>query len=1099
MASYRSVRATKRIRHEGIDRVPGTSTQDFVVRTEQMTALVALGAVIDLGSAEPPLKTAPVRGLYQDGLLVWLDDGQGGPIEIGASAGTIQTEILCGLAGSAVVVAAEAGVAFTTQPQNATSVVAYVAAPSSGGSILVDVKRNGVSILSEPLVIPAGSNSSRLSAATIIASSLARDDKISVQVLSAGTGAAGLVVVMRGVDASGGIAAPINVIRPSIAPGPRVSGAALTIVPGEWQGGEVEEHRITRNGTVIVGAGDGYVITNADIHANLAVVEVARSDSGVEASAASDPVYVLAPPTQLTPPQLVGSAFLGQRLTVARGTYTDTGSDSGVTYDTQITRDGEPVEGAVLDHYDIGLDDVGHSLRVAVTVETFAGVNTFNSAARVPTGPVHGDDELTELSADAIPAVDEPVDGSSTYVDPVYGRTIHRATDRTTDVIGTRYMRHPSSRQAVFNCDVSWYLAQSAEGRWVLYNADTYAPEQVLTMDPRAEPIWHPTLPNKILHTAGNGGLVLFELDVVTNTSTIAADFTGRLGALAGAAGIWLRGGRPSANGRYWAFSVETALYVHAGVMTWDSQTDTILGTLTAAAHGGGSPEWLSMAPSGTHVVVGWPGGAGTRSYNAALNAYTHLATSAPYGDVCVGMAGQDVFCFFDEVQHAVRVADCATGSTYLLMSLLWGSGAAQEITRVSISGLATDRPGYVFLACYGEQFLDPSYGGSITPVRAPWRKVFVAKLAPSGQAYNIAHSRAGAGDYGGRAGATDAVPSRDGRRVIWASNFGGQGDVDLYATDIPDVLLPGEPEAPAFLGTPTISVPSGVYEVGQELVALIGSLSGEPFPDVSIQWHCDGVDVGTDSDTYLTTSAGVHTYTVTLTNSEGTVSATSAGVSITEPDTPQASFVGASYNMGADNFAAAATTPFDLNEGDLVIAVVAYNDNPVGRVAVVTDTAGNDFEPMGVLVCPDRDIRLQVLYCLSSAAQEDNVISVNVAGVALNGTQVHQLVYRAGAGRHWEFDTEAHYVRDYGAGSMQTPEFDTAGEGVVVVAAVTAYWTAVPPAGFDAAVSAGLPTISMHRITMDAESGLRGVVPVEPSNYTRGCVQAASFLSVPN
>lgn len=979
-------------------------------------------------------------------------------------------------------------------------IVAYVSTPSSSGPVRVNVRRGASSILSAPLEIPAGAWSSRGSAAVIVATSIDEDEQLAIDVIAAGTGATGLAVAILGINATDGEAAPVNVVRPSFAPGPRVVGQTATIVAGTFVGGAVTDRYMTRNGAHVDGlSGLAYTFVEGDVHANMAVVEVATNDDDVVASAISDPVYVLAPPTQITAPQLVGSAFLGQRLTISRGTYTDTGSDSGVTYSWQVYRDGALIAGAVLDYYDIVLADVGHSLKVTVTVNTYAGTRTFDSAARVPSGPVHGDDELTELSADAIPAVDEPIAGGGSYVDPVYGRTVHRATDRTTDAIGTRYMRHPTSRQAVFNADGSRYLAQSAEGRWIVYSTDTYAPERLLTMDARAEPIWHPTDPNVLWHTVGNGGLIWFARNVVTDTAVTLVDFTGRLGALAGAARVWLRGGRPSANGRYWAFSVETAAYVHAGVMTWDSQTDTILGTLTAAAHGGGSPEWLSMAPSGTHVVIGWPGGAGTRSYNAALSAYTHLATSAPYGDVCVGMAGQDVFCFFDEVQHAVRVADCATGSVYLLMSLLWGSGAAQEITRVSISGLATDRPGYVFLACYGEQFLDTTYGGTITPVRAPWRKVFVAKLAPSGQAYNIAHSRAGAGDYGGRAGATDAVPSRDGRRVIWASNFGGQGDVDLYATDLPDVLLPGEPEAPAFLGTPTISVPSGVYEVGQELVALIGSLSGEPFPDVSIQWHRDGVDVGTDSDTYLTTSAGVHTYTVTLTNTEGTVSATSAGVSITEPDTPQSSFVGAAYDMGADNFATAATTPFDVNEGDLVIAAVAYNDNPAGRVAVVTDTAGNDFEPLGVLVCPDRDIRLQVLYCLSSAAQEDNVISVNVAGVALNGTQVHQLVYRAGAGRHWEFDTEATYVVGYAAGPMETPLFDTAGEGVVVVAAVTAYWTTVPPDGFEVAVSAGLPTISMHRITMNAETGLRGVVPVEVTNYTRGCVQAASFLSVPN
>lgn len=87
MATYRSIRALKVIRHDGQDHQPGTDNQDLVVRSEQAAALVSLNAAMDLGPAPAPVKQGDVSGWYREGLLVWLDDGQGGPIMLGAVGG----------------------------------------------------------------------------------------------------------------------------------------------------------------------------------------------------------------------------------------------------------------------------------------------------------------------------------------------------------------------------------------------------------------------------------------------------------------------------------------------------------------------------------------------------------------------------------------------------------------------------------------------------------------------------------------------------------------------------------------------------------------------------------------------------------------------------------------------------------------------------------------------------------------------------------------------------------------------------------------------------------------------------------------------------
>lgn len=89
MATYRSIRALKVIRHDGQDHQPGTDNQDLVVRSEQATALVTLNAALDLGPATAPIKQGDVSGWYREGLLVWLDDGQGGPIMLGSVGGGV--------------------------------------------------------------------------------------------------------------------------------------------------------------------------------------------------------------------------------------------------------------------------------------------------------------------------------------------------------------------------------------------------------------------------------------------------------------------------------------------------------------------------------------------------------------------------------------------------------------------------------------------------------------------------------------------------------------------------------------------------------------------------------------------------------------------------------------------------------------------------------------------------------------------------------------------------------------------------------------------------------------------------------------------------
>lgn len=978
------------------------------------------------------------------------------------------------------------------------SVVAYLDTASSSGLVTIDVKVGGVSILGVPLTIDANELSSRTAATavTLISSSFIKEEALSFDVTGAGNGAAGLLVRLYCEDDTDGISAPEVTLHGVIA-GTPVVGQVLTFTPSTATGAVSRSRQWYRNKTPISGAtGLTYTLVSGDIHADISCVETITGSTGFTTSR-SNAIYVITVPTVVSAPSIAGTAFLAQNLTLNLGSYSDGGVVTAYSWERNSSALGDTD-----DTHTVLQADVGASIVAALTVTNAAGSAVFRTAAVVPTGPAYGGAELSALSADAFVSLTEPATGGDTYVDPTYGLTVRRATDYTVDAVGSGYVRHVSSRQPVFNSDASRYIAQSSDGRWIVYNASTGVPVNVITMDQGAEPIWHPTNPDIVWHTAAFGGLVWYARNVTNDTATTLVDFTGRLGSLSGAARVWLRGGCPSADGRFWAFSVESAALVHLGIITWDRVGDEILGSMPAGSHNGGSPEWLSVGPSGDYAVISWAGANGTRSYGIGLDEHIDLVASAPYGDLCVGSSGQDVFCYFDEAAHSIRVADCATGASYTLMSLTWGSGSSQEITNVSISGKAFARPGWVFLSCYGERYLDSTYAGSLSTVRAPWRKVFVARLAASGSAYNVAHTQSST-EYGGAIGAPDAVPSKDGLKCIWASNFGDGDDVDLFMTTLPDVLVAGTPTAPAFSGTPTITSVSGIYETGQTLQVNIGTVTGEPFPTISYQWKLGSTNVGTDSDTITPSTAGNYSCVVTLTNSQGSTNATASAVAVAAPNVALSTRVRSAHNLGQSNYLSAATPSFAVAAGEMIVVAVAFEDYPATITASVSDSAGNTYTSLPAVVCPDKESRVQVFYCLSSVASSNNVVTASTPNAAIPTTQVRATVYNAGAGRHFTYDKEVHAAAGFSYGDLSTSAFNTPGQGVIYAAFANNYtagtgWPNAAPSGWTYIDNVGQPLVSMEKITLAAATGVVATMPVG-ADYSRGSLQAVSFLSVPN
>lgn len=406
---------------------------------------------------------------------------------------------------------------------------------------------------------------------------------------------------------------------------------------------------------------------------------------------------------------------------------------------------------------------------------------------------------LRPLTADAIPLLSPPATKATTlskpsFSDPVYGTYLYRVTDAS-DFPGATAVRHDYSRRQAFNANNSRFIAMASNGYWLLYDANTF---QVL---PRTgyngalngpagdcEMIWHPTDPKKLWYTAYGGSLIWYEKDVESDSDRVLVDFTGRL-PWPQAQAVWTKSeGTPSANGRYWAFMATSYDSVNQrniiyGLFTWDRELNQILGSYDAANFGGAFPDHISMAPSGKYVVPSWAyqPTLGTRAFTLDFSSSILLQSQSEHSDLAIGPNGEDYYVATNYESGTIRATNLATGAAFDLMTLYPATG---EGYAAHISGKAYDKPGWVVISTYA----DSANYGAIAPattLRPMYRKVMLVELKPGGRQYNVAHTRTGA-NYGGYAGEPQATISRDGSRILFASNFDDGGAPDDYLLGLP-------------------------------------------------------------------------------------------------------------------------------------------------------------------------------------------------------------------------------------------------------------------------------------------------------------------------
>lgn len=381
---------------------------------------------------------------------------------------------------------------------------------------------------------------------------------------------------------------------------------------------------------------------------------------------------------------------------------------------------------------------------------------------------------------DTPPAQPKPAKGAAA-AEANYQSCLTRATDHAADG-ASGFARNDYSRRQAFNADSSRHLAYALDGHWHLYDAHTHARLKVLPfLAADAEPQWHPSNPELLYYLPTNGvGMRLNELNTSTGATRVVTDLSARLKARwPGAHAAWTKSeGSPSRDGRYWCFMVDDSNWNSLGVVTWDRDTDTVVGAMST---NGERPDHVSMSASGNYCVVSGDGARGTVAYSRDFSQQRKLLHKSEHSDLAIDAQGDDVYVSVDYQSNAgdLFMVNLRTGvRTFLLANYVNGS-----TTALHLSGKAFSKPGWVLLS---------TYAASGSP---QWfhRKLMAVQLAPSPAIYNLAFTRTASNGYW-----TEPVASvnRDFTKILFNSNWGtgSATDVDSYLVEIPATVLKAAP-----------------------------------------------------------------------------------------------------------------------------------------------------------------------------------------------------------------------------------------------------------------------------------------------------------------
>lgn len=347
---------------------------------------------------------------------------------------------------------------------------------------------------------------------------------------------------------------------------------------------------------------------------------------------------------------------------------------------------------------------------------------------------------VTPPSIPSVPAYLSPV------VDPTWGTHITRVSN-------VNGQRNSYARESAWNSDgTKLLLGYAYPGR--MLDGTTYADLGAISQISRS--VWANTDPNAIY---GSGGNYFYRQNATTGTNTPIHTFTGYTG-------IDLGGGEGCvSNDDKTVVLMTVTASGDQGVLVYDIALDSIVASVTFGNGTAYRPNNAHTTQSGNYVVVNWsPDGSGAHQgvwlHDRNLNSIRQMTTlGGRHFDSGYDTSGNEVLVGWFGSPKMQRYSDGAETSLTPVPS-------AYGYLHVSCRNL--NRPGWVYLSMYQWDSNDNPGRDQLVAVKLDGSQMV--------EVFGFANHRSNT--YGEM---PFAVPSRDGKRVLFGSEWGVPGTVYAY------------------------------------------------------------------------------------------------------------------------------------------------------------------------------------------------------------------------------------------------------------------------------------------------------------------------------
>jgi len=412
----------------------------------------------------------------------------------------------------------------------------------------------------------------------------------------------------------------------------------------------------------------------------------------------------------------------------------------------------------------------------------FASTIRTDLLEKVP-DPLSGDNPRHPLLPEDVPPVGVP------YSDQYFGTTLTRVTQTE-----GYQSRHEYSRIDPFNVDRS-LIVLLPEWNWRVFRATSMPYNQadnlVLTLDDVEDPRWDPVNPNLLW---GLKGFTIVNVDVTNGEETVVKDFTQdpTIGPMIQNRPSLYRitmqnEGECSYDMRYWAFMLQDGAagqYRPRYVFCWDRQANQVLG-VTSLTGTETAINWIGMSPLGNYVVYGGEGAGGRFEgltiSDRSMTQFRQMDANWGHSDVGLDVNGNEVII-------GQTVADGQDRIDMIQMNLQ--TPARTPLIRLyydNESPIGFNSGVHISGNCNGWAVVSTEIGPGIPDQNWLDRTITLARLDPvQPDVWYLAKVTNTTQEYWEE---TQASVTRDGSKVVWASNGGqniGQEQMFLMELEVP-------------------------------------------------------------------------------------------------------------------------------------------------------------------------------------------------------------------------------------------------------------------------------------------------------------------------